>query len=220
MPSYADSLSVTQLADVVAFIKGQTAGGMHGGHPGAERRVNAGEYAIRLVFETGQGGHDHGAMAMPAGAMAAPPATGTPAAATATPPMAGMPAAAHAMHGAMPAGGGRPADHGAAGHMHGGAPMATGKGHLMAFVVDRDFDEPVPYLPVTATVEAAGAAPRTVTLQPMTGARGFHYGADMDLPQRTEKITVRIGSASMMVMGPARYTSPVTATFEWEAPGQ
>jgi uncharacterized protein involved in high-affinity Fe2+ transport len=76
MPSYADSLSVGQLLDLVAFIKSQDGGG-HGHHHGAgaaeERTV--GPYRVRLVFHPA-GGSDHAGhaahgMHMPADAGAA-----------------------------------------------------------------------------------------------------------------------------------------------------
>ena len=62
MPSFADSLSVTQLLDLVAFIKSQDGGaGGHGHHGGAgtEERT-AGPYKIRLEFRAAGAGHAHG----------------------------------------------------------------------------------------------------------------------------------------------------------------
>src|SRR5262249_43138803 len=63
MPSYADSLSVAQLLDLVAFIKSQDGGGhMHHAEAGpAERGV--GPYRVRLVFKPASdkgGAHAHG----------------------------------------------------------------------------------------------------------------------------------------------------------------
>ena len=51
MPGFADALSVTQLVDLVAFIKSQDGGG-HGahGHGGATQERTAGPYRVRLVF--------------------------------------------------------------------------------------------------------------------------------------------------------------------------
>lgn len=50
MPSYADTLSVTQLVDLVAFIKSQDGGhASHHGHAAAHERV-VGPYRVRLVF--------------------------------------------------------------------------------------------------------------------------------------------------------------------------
>jgi hypothetical protein len=62
MPSYADSLSVSQLIDLVAFIKSQDGGG-HAHHaPGAAQERTVGPYRVRLVFKAAAG-HDHGAHA-------------------------------------------------------------------------------------------------------------------------------------------------------------
>jgi len=51
MPSYADAISVTQLLDLVAFIKSQDGGG-HAHHhaPGASQERAVGPYRVRLVF--------------------------------------------------------------------------------------------------------------------------------------------------------------------------
>lgn len=72
MPSYADSLSVAQLVDLVAFIKSQDGGGQghHHGHHGAAMERTIGPYRVRLAFHAasgqdhaqGHGGHaGHGA---------------------------------------------------------------------------------------------------------------------------------------------------------------
>src|SRR5262245_8769820 len=54
MPGYADSLSVRQLLDVVAFLKSQTASpGGHHHHGGRELTASAGDYTIRLVHQPG-----------------------------------------------------------------------------------------------------------------------------------------------------------------------
>ena len=101
------------------------------------------------------------------------------------------------------------------GHMeHQGAPAS---GHLMAFITERESGESVPYLPVTATVQARGAARRTITLRPMIGDDGFHYGADVALPKRTTKLTLVVGPTTMRVSAPAkgRFSKPTTAVFDW-----
>ena len=170
MPSYADSLSVTQWLDLVAYIKSlsapEAAGGhAHGDHAqgGVEREQVAGDYRIRLVYHA-----------------AAAPST-----------------ADHAHHGA--------------------APQAAG--HLMAFVVDSVTGQPVPYLPVTATVLATATPARTLKLVPMVGGQGFHYGTDVRLPAKTQKIRLSIGRTTMQVMGAAkdRFGKVVTAEFDWAA---
>ena len=60
MPSYADSLSVIQLLDLVAFIKSQDGGGPAHHAPGAMQERTIGPYRVRLVFKTAEG-HDHAA---------------------------------------------------------------------------------------------------------------------------------------------------------------
>ena len=101
------------------------------------------------------------------------------------------------------------------GHMaHQGAPAA---GHLMAFITERQSGEAVPYLPVTATVLAAGRARRTITLRPMIGDDGFHYGADVVLPKRTTRLTLAVGRTTARVSAAVkgRFSKPTTAVFDW-----
>jgi Cytochrome c/Fe2+ transport protein len=167
MPSYADSLSVTQWLDLVAYLKSLTEGGEHAEGHGIERVATAGDYRIRLVYA--DGGH----------------------------------------HGAGPG-----AHHGAAG------PRAAG--HLMAFITAVQTGEAVPYLPVTATVQASGAARRTITLRPMLSDGGFHYGADVALSRQTRTLTLVVGPTTMRVAGSAkgRFAKPATAVFDWGAPSK
>jgi mono/diheme cytochrome c family protein len=103
---------------------------------------------------------------------------------------------------------------------HGGHGAGGRSGHLLAFVLDHEHDEPVPYLPLSATIEATGQPSRTLRLQPMLDDHGFHYGADLTLPDRTRKITLAIGATTLRTAGSAtaRFAKPVTAVFEW-APG-
>ena len=159
MPSYADSLSVTQLVDLVAFLKGLTGGGhMHEAAP-ATKTVD--EYTVRLDYRRGG---DH---------------------------------AGHEGH---------------AGH----TTMAAGPGHLMVFVTDRTSGEPVPYLPVSATISAAGQPARRAKLAPMVGAQGFHYGANVTLPDGAHTITVTIGPLAVPTMASVkgRFAKPSTVIFE------
>src|SRR5262249_14116747 len=109
-------------------------------------------------------------------------------------------------------------DHGHGGHEHHATKAAAAGGHLMAFITDRESNEALPYLPVTATVQIAGQAARTIKLTPMMGNRGFHYGADVTLPEQTRAVSLAIGPTTMAVMGPAaeRYKKPVSAAFEWK----
>jgi uncharacterized protein involved in high-affinity Fe2+ transport len=97
---------------------------------------------------------------------------------------------------------------------HHDAPAA---GHLMAFITERESGEAVPYLPVTATVQAPGTARRTFTLRPMIGDDGFHYGADVALPKRTTKLTLAVGRTTARVSAAAkgRFSKPTTAVFDW-----
>ena len=154
MPSYADSLSVTQLVDLVAFLKGLTGGGHE--HGAAPVEKTAGDYTIRLAYRGGDGDH--------------------------------------------------------AGH---GTPSAA-PGHLMVFVSDRATGEPVPYLPVRATIRASGKPARAVKLSPMVGGQGFHYGANVTLPEGAHTITLTIDPATMQVMASAkgRFAKSVTVVFE------
>jgi len=160
MPSYADSLSVTQWLDLVAYLKGLTEGGEHPESLGIERVATAGEYRIRLMYTDGaHGGH------------------------------AGRQGSRH------------PA------------------GHLMAFITERETGEAVPYLPVTVAVRESGAARRTITLRPMVGDGGFHYGADVRLSGRTTQLTLVVGPTTVPMLGDAkgRFSKPARAVFDWGA---
>jgi mono/diheme cytochrome c family protein len=159
MPSYAESLSVTQLVDLVAFIQNLTGGGhAHGAAP-AEKSTDV--YTVRLSYHGG----DH---------------------------------AGHEGHG------------GHAGH------GAAAPGHLMVFVLDRATGEPVPYLPVSATIRASGTTARRITLSPMVGGQGFHYGVDVTLPPAAHTITVTIGPIGVRTMSTVkgRFAKPATLVFE------
>lgn len=154
MPTYEDSLSVTQLIDLVAFLSSLTEAGQ--GHGAAPLEKSAGDYTVRLEYRTAGAGHGG--------------------------------------HGAQPA-----------------------RGHLMAFVADRETREAVPYLPVTATIQIAAKPARIVKLAPMVGDQGFHYAANVTLPDGTQKITLSIGRTTMQVMESAkgRFVKPVTVVFDW-----
>lgn len=66
MPSYADSLSVTQLLDLVAYLKSLT-DDEGGHHHHAAMEQTAGDYTVRLAYTSGGAGHEmHGAQGMPA----------------------------------------------------------------------------------------------------------------------------------------------------------
>ena len=109
-------------------------------------------------------------------------------------------------------------DHGSmAGHsMHGGDSAKPG-GHLMVFVSDAISGEPMPYLPVSASVQSATGTPRTVKLAPMIADGQFHYGADVALGADTSKITIAIGKPTIPV-APSAGRVPrgaTSVTFEW-----
>jgi uncharacterized protein involved in high-affinity Fe2+ transport len=164
MPDYRDSVTFTELVDLVAYLKSLDAGG-HGQHQheaAPAREQSVGPYRIRVEYRDAADGHAH--------------------------------------------------DHGSASRR-----PATPAGHLMVFVTDAQTGEPIPYLPVSAVVAAGKAAPRTVRLAPMIGAGGFHYGADVTLPEGTTRLTVNLGAASLKTMGAAagRYGKPVTVSFDW-----
>ena len=105
----------------------------------------------------------------------------------------------------------------AGGHAHGAAP-AKPTGHLMVFVADATTGEPVPYLPVLAVIQAEERAARTVRLRPMIGGSGFHYAADVMLPDDATKITLTLGAAAVKTVGAAagRFARPITLSFDWE----
>jgi uncharacterized protein involved in high-affinity Fe2+ transport len=111
-------------------------------------------------------------------------------------------------------------DHGQGGHQqHGGGSAAKAPAaHLMVFVSDTTLGEPVPYLPITATIHADKAAPRMLRLTPMLGGQGFHYGADVTLPAATKKITLVIGKPTVRLMPAAagRFGRGAEVSFEWE----
>jgi len=92
-------------------------------------------------------------------------------------------------------------------------------GHVMVFVTDRQTGEPVPYLPVSVTLHGPQGAPRRVALAPMMSDRGFHYGADLGVPDTTKKVTVSLGRPTIRVMAPdaARAIAPHELSFDWSA---
>src|SRR2546428_164899 len=85
-------------------------------------------------------------------------------------------------------------------------------------LADATTGEPVPYLPVTAVIRAEERAARTVRLRPMIGGSGFHYGADVMLPDDATKITLTLGAAAVKTVGAAagRFARPITLSFDWE----
>jgi mono/diheme cytochrome c family protein len=98
-----------------------------------------------------------------------------------------------------------------------GKSQAAAKNHLMAFITDRQTGEPIPYLPVSASIAAAKQSPRRVKLAPMMGSQGFHYGADVTLPPQAAKVTLSIGPTTMRVMPSTagRFLKPQQVSLDW-----
>ena len=111
---------------------------------------------------------------------------------------------AHRHHGGAAAG-----QAGAAGH---------GKGRLLAFVTDVASGQAIPYAPVTARFEVPGKPAQTVKLGPAFGAEGFHYTADVTLPDGTRKITVSVGATTLQTRpgAPAQLVRAQAIVFEWK----
>jgi hypothetical protein len=118
---------------------------------------------------------------------------------------------------AATAGAHRHDSHGALG---GAAAEEPKPAHLMAFISDLMTGQPVPYLPVTLTIPSPPQAVRTVKLIPTMGGEGFHYAAEVTLPQQPTTVTLSIGPTSMQV-GPSaagRYRQPQEVSFHWTPP--
>ncbi len=104
-------------------------------------------------------------------------------------------------------------------HRHGaGAAAGPGKGRLLAFVTDAASGQPISYVPVTARIAAAGKPSQNVKLAPAIGAEGFHYGADLTLPDKTGKVTLTIGPAALQLRAgaPAQLARTQTVAFDWK----
>jgi hypothetical protein len=111
--------------------------------------------------------------------------------------------------------------HGQQSHAHGGhgggAAQAKAQNHFLALITDVKTGEPVPYLPVTATIATSEQASGKVKLAPMVGGQGFHYGADVTLPPQAAKVTLSIGPTTMRVMASAagRFAKLQNVSFDW-----
>jgi len=184
MPSFADSITLAQWGDLVAYLGGLTGGHDHdrGAQEIRHERL-AGDYRVRLVYVPGS--HGRGAHHGPG----------------------------H-QHGGHHGAGQQQGQHGHGGH---GRPQAPAAGHLMAFVLDRQTGEAVPYLPLSVTIDDGAPKPRTVRLAPMASARGFHYGADVALGERTRRLTLFIGATTMQVVDAprGRFKTPVSVVLDW-----
>lgn len=106
-------------------------------------------------------------------------------------------------------------------HSHGehgaGATMPHVPNHLMVSITDVQTGAPVPYLPVSATIQAGQKPPRTIKLIPMMSDEGFHYGTDVTLPKTTSQITISIGATTMEMMPSVagRFSKPQKVSFSW-----
>jgi uncharacterized protein involved in high-affinity Fe2+ transport len=110
---------------------------------------------------------------------------------------------------------------GQGGHAHSGdvakASQVKSQNHLVALITDVKTGEPVPYLPVSATIAITKQAARKLKLVPMLGGQGLHYGADVTLPLQAAKLTLSIGPTTMRVMPPAagRFAKPQSVSVDW-----
>lgn len=104
-------------------------------------------------------------------------------------------------------------------HAHGGAmPMGQAQGRLLVFLEDRASGQPIPYAPVSATIEVSGKPARTVKLSPWLAQEGFYYGADLMLPADTSRITLSIGPTTIKLGpgAPEGLKQAQTAVFDWK----
>jgi mono/diheme cytochrome c family protein len=104
-------------------------------------------------------------------------------------------------------------------HMHhGSAPAAPVKPRLLVFLTDSATGQPIPYVPMSARIEAPRTAAQTVKLAPAWGPDGFHYGANLRLPEATNRITLSIGVATMQLGtgAPEGLKRPRSVAFGWK----
>jgi hypothetical protein len=195
MPDYRDSMTLGEAIDLIAYIRSlkPDGGHAHGHHPDGAAPVERAQTVGEYRVRVTYMAHGE---------------------------------AGH--HGQQHSGGhhqpGSPAPPHAPRHPHQFAARGPARpgpgGHLMVFVADTTRGEPVPYLPVTATIHGAKTAPRAVKLVPMVSAAGFHYGADVRLPAAVSKIVVAIGKPlPALRLAPAesaRFGKDVEVSFDWE----
>ena len=111
------------------------------------------------------------------------------------------------------------AEHAGHEHQHPAASAPpSGKGRLVAFVLDSASGQAIPYAPVTARLESPGKPARTVKLSPAIGAEGFHYGAELTLPGTTRKIAITVGPPALLSTAgaPAQLRHSQTVVFDWK----
>jgi hypothetical protein len=100
----------------------------------------------------------------------------------------------------------------------GGMMMMDMPGRLQVFLTEATSGQPIPYTPVTARIATSGKPARTVTLAPSLGDRGFFYGADVTLPDKTTRITLSIGPSTMKLGpgAPEGLKRTQTVSFDWK----
>lgn len=176
MPDYRDSLSVSELIDLVAYLHSLAGEDSHAetdhheGHAAAKPLFEqvVGAYRVRLYYlDRGLIGHDH-------------------------------------------------RGHGHSKHAKAGTP-AKPVSHLVILIDDAQTGQPVPYLPVSATITATKTPPLQVKLLPMLGDMGLHYGADVTLPSSPATISLSIGIPTIRVMPSAagRFSTAQQMSFDW-----
>ncbi|PWU22811.1 MAG: hypothetical protein C5B48_09685 [Candidatus Rokuibacteriota bacterium] len=108
----------------------------------------------------------------------------------------------------------------AGGHAHHSGPMPASpeKPRLLVFLTDAVSGHPIPYAPMTARIEIGGKSAQAITLAPSLGPDGFHYGADVALPEATTRITLSIGPNAMRLGpgAPEGLKRAQTVTFDWK----
>jgi mono/diheme cytochrome c family protein len=90
----------------------------------------------------------------------------------------------------------------AAAHDHGhGGPTSPGQrqDRLLVFLTDSVSGQPIPYATVSARIEAPGRSAQMIKLVPSFGSDGFHYGADLAIPEASNRITLSIGATTMQL---------------------
>jgi mono/diheme cytochrome c family protein len=113
---------------------------------------------------------------------------------------------------------GEDADH----HMHhghaGGMAMGQPETRLLVFLADPVSSEPIPYVPVSASIEVPGQPAQQVKLSPSLGQEGFHYSAGVKLPAGTTRITLFIGPTTMRLdrSAPEGLRRTQTVSFDWK----
>ena len=104
-------------------------------------------------------------------------------------------------------------------HGHGGSmTMGQPDARLLVFLADPASGDPIPYVPVSARIEAPGKPARQVKLSPSLGQEGFHYGAAVTLPAGTTRITLDIGPTTMRLdpSAPEGLKRTQSASFDWK----